>query len=111
AFDDLLRRVVAAKCSSPFPRRSVAVVSPLTTPLTLESEAGLWPRPEVSLYGVDFSGGKENQRSGNRKIWVAKWIPGKKVKFADKICRADLPTLIKCEPGWWSLDFPFGIAK
>jgi hypothetical protein len=68
---------------------------------------------------VDFSGGEEDQRHGNRKIWVATWSPGKDVALrwgwadstADKICRRDLPGLIKRELGWWSLDFPFGIAK
>jgi hypothetical protein len=68
---------------------------------------------------VDFSGGEEDRRYGNRKIWVATWSPGKDVALrcgwsdstADKICRRDLPGLIEREPGWWSLDFPFGIAK
>jgi hypothetical protein len=78
-----------------------------------------WSRPEFPVYGVDFSGGEEDQRYGNRKIWVAAWSPGKDVALrcgwadstADKVCRRDLPGLIKRQPGWWSLDFPFGIAK
>jgi hypothetical protein len=68
---------------------------------------------------VDFSGGEEDQRYGNRKIWVASWVPGQDVTLqcglalnaADKICRRDLPALIGREQGWWSLDFPFGIPK
>jgi hypothetical protein len=78
-----------------------------------------WRQPDVPLHGVDFSGGQENERCGNSKIWVASWVPGCTVELrsgfssdaATKICREDLPALIAREPGWWSLDFPFGIAK
>jgi hypothetical protein len=64
-----------------------------------------WPRPECPIYGVDFSGGQEDRR-GNRKIWVATWLPGKNVALrcgwtdntAERICRRDLPGLIDREP-------------
>jgi hypothetical protein len=78
-----------------------------------------WSRPIFPLCGVDFSGGEEDSRLGNRKIWIATWSSqvnvtlrcGLNEEAADKVCRRDLPALIKAEGGWWSLDFPFGIAK
>jgi hypothetical protein len=78
-----------------------------------------WSRPEFPVYGLDFSGGEEDCRYGNRKIWVATWPPGgdvavrcgRSASTVDKICRRDLPELVKRYPGWWSLDFPFGVAK
>jgi hypothetical protein len=119
SFDDLVGRAVVAKFNVPLSGRSVIAVPPAPKLSAVQSGAELWSRPEVPLYGVDFSGGEEDQRYGNRKIWIAKWFPGKEVTLrcgwcgdpADKICRNDLATLIKHELGWWSLDFPFGIAK
>lgn len=78
-----------------------------------------WPKPDVPLHGVDFSGGEEDQCLGNRKIWIATWSPGKDVVLrcgrsdgnVGKMCRHDLLGLIEQEPGWWSLDFPFGVAR
>jgi hypothetical protein len=89
------------------------------TPLVTHTGCERWSRPEFPVYGVDFSGGEEDPRCGNRKIWVANWSPGDDVILrcgwsdggADTICRRDLPELITQGPGWWSLDFPFGIAK
>jgi hypothetical protein len=98
-------------------RAAVSVPIPDTRSVTVSGQE-LWPRPEVPVCGVDFSGGEEDQRYGNRKIWIAEWLPEKSVALrcgwgtntADKICRSDLAPLIKLG-GWWSLDFPFGIAK
>jgi len=94
------------------------VAAPDETSSPMDPSCEGWPPPECPVYGVDFSGGEEG-RCGNRKIWVATWLPGKNVGLrcgwtentADKICRRDLPGLINRGPGWWSLDFPFGIAK
>jgi hypothetical protein len=74
---------------------------------------------DLALFGVDFSGGVESERFGNRKIWVAGWTPGEQVwlrcGWCDEgersLCRCDLPALIAANPGWWSLDFPFGVAR
>jgi hypothetical protein len=64
-------------------------------------------------YGVDFSGGWE-ENGGNSKIWIAKWdrtqnhislISG----FDINIRRNLLPAYISSRPGWWTIDFPFGI--
>lgn len=97
----------------------VSALAPAGTLSAAEPDCELWPRPRAPLHGLDFSGGEEDPRYGNGKIWIANWSPGKDVKLrcgwsgnsADKICRRDLPALIQREPGWWSLDFPFGIAK
>ncbi|MEI8369236.1 MAG: hypothetical protein WCJ31_12450 [Planctomycetia bacterium] len=66
------------------------------------------------FYGVDFSGGREiNGR--NSKIWIAKWDTGANTLTlecgADQpgFRRTDLPAKIAKNPGWWVIDFPFGI--
>lgn len=96
----------------------IGAAAPDETSSATDSSSEVWYPPEFPVYGVDFSGGEENLR-GNRKIWVATWVPGKNVALrcgwsdntADKIRRRDLAGLIKRGSGWWSLDFPFGIAK
>ncbi len=78
----------------------------------------LLARPEITLGGIDFSGGQEDARRGNKKICVAQWLPNNGVSLR---CgrdwnalgpqrRRDLPAVIKLG-GWWSLDFPFGVAQ
>lgn len=119
SFEDLSSRAVINNT------RVIRAYTPATTATKAAPAVGgkesneRWPRPESPLHGVDFSGGEEDQYRGNRKIWVATWAPGTDVVLrcgvsdngAGKICRRDLPTLIRQELGWWSLDFPFGIAK
>jgi hypothetical protein len=66
------------------------------------------------FYGVDFSGGREiNGR--NSKIWIAKWDTGANTLTLEcgtdqpGFRRTDLPAKIAKNPGWWVIDFPFGI--
>ena len=118
SFEDLCARATLASRSVPNLAKPVVRATPDDTLPTIDSGGGHWARPESPLCGVDFSGGKEDQR-GNRKIWVATWSPNKDVTLrcglpedtAEGICRRDLPELIERAPAWWSLDFPFGIAK
>ncbi len=73
--------------------------------------------PQSDIYGVDFSGGQEAAARGNPKIWVASWDVKSGVIAlrcgADEppLRRADLPALVSSRPGWWILDFPFGVAR
>src|SRR5579872_1725431 len=119
SFDALAESCSTASQASPFRARSLpsAATNVVLQPERLSGE--MWPRPKVPLHGADFSGGEEDLHYGNAKIWVASWTPGSDVVLrcgrstnsADKICRTDLPILIRREPGWWSLDFPFSVAK
>jgi hypothetical protein len=119
SFEDLASGAVVA--NQKVPRVAIPVDETVSdeTSLATDSNFERWSRPEFPVHGVDFSGGEEDPHYGNRKIWVATWSPGKDVALrcgwpdtpADKICRRDLVELIRREPGWWSLDFPFGIAK
>jgi hypothetical protein len=119
SFQDLVGSAVVAKPRVTLPVNSPTPVSSASRMATKRREGELWPRPEIALYGVDFSGGKGDPQYGNRKIWVAKWSPGNEVSLKcgwcgnieEKISRRDLAALILREPGWWSLDFPFGIAR
>jgi hypothetical protein len=118
-FDDLAARIAIVNSSMPRLTRPDCAIPTVNSPLIADSNCELWPRPEFPLYGVDFAGGSEDQRHGNKKIWVAEWSSDKNVRLlcgwsansGEKICRADLPELIKQWSGWWSLDFPFGVAK
>ena len=64
-----------------------------------------WPRPEVTLGGIDFSGGQELEHRGNKKIWVAQWHPENGVSLrcgsnrgaVGPLRRRDLPALIDRE--------------
>lgn len=72
---------------------------------------GEWP--DIALHGVDFSGGAE-AGDGNRKIWIASLQSGHltlRNGQAHRFRRAHLANLIRNEGGWWTLDFPFGIAR
>ncbi|HEV3387128.1 MAG TPA: hypothetical protein VG097_20080, partial [Gemmata sp.] len=77
----------------------------------------LLARPTADIYGVDFSGGEESPRRGNPKIWIASWHPTRNEVTLrcgtdnPHLCRRDLPDCIRSRPGWWVLDFPFGIAQ
>ena len=69
--------------------------------------------PAVSLHGVDFSGGTENN-GHNRKLWIASWGPDHPSVSLE--CGADgtgfgrreLAERIIREGGLWVIDFPFG---
>lgn len=65
-------------------------------------------------YGVDFSGGRE-ENGGNSKIWIAQWdMTQNHISLNSgsdiNIRRNLLPGYISSRPGWWTIDFPFGIS-
>jgi hypothetical protein len=73
-------------------------------------------KSDISIYGVDFSGGVESTQNGNRKIWIASWQPATDELSlrcgtdSPILCRRDLPQYVQRRPGCWVFDFPFGIA-
>lgn len=88
-------------------------------PRSAAAELPKWklPLPNQPIWGVDFSGGQESPQ-GNRKIWIAGWDSrnGLTLRCGQEdgmppIRRTDLPQYIIDRPGWWALDFPFGIAQ
>jgi hypothetical protein len=119
SFDDLAVAAVPKLKALPQSGSAVRADTPTEAPTIQKGSAECWKLPSVPLFGVDFSGGEEDPRHGDRKIWVAEWPPGQGITLrcgwcadpAGKICRRDLPKLIAGKPGWWSLDFPFGVAK
>lgn len=118
-FDDLAARVGVVNLYVPRLTKPDGGIQTANTLFIADYGCERWSRPEFPLYGVDFSGGEEDQRYGNKKIWVAEWSSENDVGLrcgwssnsGEKISRGDLPELIKRGLGWWSLDFPFGIAK
>lgn len=65
------------------------------------------------FYGVDFSGSRE-ENGGNSKIWIAQWdMTQNHISLNSgsdiNIRRNLLPGYISSRPGWWTIDFPFGI--
>jgi len=74
------------------------------------------PTGPLLFHGVDFSGGVETARQGNGKIWIATWDVDRDevtLESGAEGCfrRADLPSKVVANKGWWVFDFPFGIAR
>jgi len=104
----LMKAGVACKEVKP-PARSVAL------PCSVAKAEAL-PIRISNLYGVDFSGGQETAK-GNPKIWIASWqVDQETVTLRcgtdePPLRRSDLSGYVRERPGWWVLDFPFGVAK
>ena len=80
SFEGLASSAATVNQNAPRLAIPVGAVAPERASSAMDSCCERWSRPEFPLYGVDFSGGEEDRRYGNRKIWVAGWSPGKDVR-------------------------------
>ncbi len=89
---------------------------PATPRLPLELSQKDSPGLHTCFFGVDFSGGRE-AAAGNPKIWIAKWdtangqLTLRSGTDGPGFRRRDLPKEIASDPGFWLMDFPFGIPS
>jgi hypothetical protein len=81
SFEDLASSVAGASQNAPRPAMAVDSVAPDETLSAAGTGCEQWSRPEFPVHGVDFSGGEEDRRYGNRKIWVATWCPVRMSRF------------------------------